>query len=54
VKDAREDDDAGVDRVLCPEPHCGIEMITRNEVNAHLRWDHNRSKDEAKAMLDAE
>jgi hypothetical protein len=47
-------DDAGVGRMSCPEPDCGIEMNNRTEVRAHLQWDHNRSEAEAEAMLDAE
>jgi hypothetical protein len=41
------------ERIDCPETHCGISMLTRTELNAHLRWDHNRSENEAEAMLDA-
>lgn len=42
----------GEGRISCPEPNCGIAMNTREEVNAHLRWDHNRSEQEADAMLE--
>lgn len=35
----------------CPEPDCGIQMYTRDELIAHLQWNHNRSEVEAEAML---
>lgn len=38
----------------CPEADCGIEFSARDEVRAHLEWDHNRSEPEAEAMLDGE
>lgn len=46
----QDDDESWHD---CPERDCGIEMPGRTELNAHLRWDHNRSESEAEAMLDA-
>jgi len=39
--------------VGCPKAHCGVKMQTRTELNAHLRWDHNHTEGEAKALLDA-
>lgn len=46
-------DGAEEDGVLCPERHCSIKMNTRTEMNAHLRWDHNRNEAEAEAILDS-
>ena len=40
--------------VPCPERDCELELLSREEVRAHLEWDHNRSTSEAEAMLDAE
>ena len=34
----------------CPEMACGIKM-RREELKAHLEWDHNRSEYQAERML---
>lgn len=41
-------------RVDCPEPYCGVALPEVSEIEAHLRWDHNRTKREAKEMISDE
>lgn len=35
----------------CPDDYCGLTFNTKEELKAHLRWDHNYNKTEAEVII---